>query len=843
MHSGNNQGMITPSLTGQVDAKEERLSSLYSDEKKYSCVFEMAPIIMALTSVQDGLFLEVNREFVRKFGFSREEVIGRTGAELHIWVDPDDRNRYLRMILEENHVNSFETTMRIRGGDEIAVRFTGSLVNIDGADCALNTIFDLTEQKKAEQAFRESESRFKNFFEQSGAAFLVLDDGLFADCNNAAIRMLGCDGKDDIVSYSPAEISPVLQPDGRPSAEKAAEMIVQAYSELGHRFEWVLLKADGCELPVEVSLTPISVGGKWPLQVIWHEISERKQLELREQARLAILEKMASGVPLPPLFDAIVTFVEQNSPGALCSILIANDECTRLSHGAAPSLPEYYNKAVDGLRIKQGMGSCGTAAFMRKRVIVEDISGHPYWKGFSPATRAGLRSCWSEPVLSPEGNLLGTFATYHRQPHAPSGNEIALIESAAHLASIAIGRVRDNERRSALEEHVRQMQKMEAVGQLAGGIAHDFNNLLTPIMGYAEMVRAMLGEGHPCQTKIDGIISAAKKSRDFVKKLLSFSRKQNLAMTSIDLNQVIDSFKDIIRHTVRANISFDIRLAPDGAYVLADQGQMEQILLNLTVNAQDAIEGNGTITIETRHVIINDDYVKRNPGVKPGAYILLKFTDDGSGIPDDVVTHIFEPFYTTKPTGSGTGLGLATTFGIIRQHDGHIKVRSKVGGGTTFSLYFPEHVPVTGADVGEVADLRLHVPHDKTILFVDDNEMILEMAQSVLEMYGYRVLTAATPAKARDIAGAHMGPIDLLITDVIMPEMNGVELYGRLRVLYPELPVLYISGYKNDVVLRGGAPGERVVFVPKPFTSEQLLGSIQMILHEKRGTDPGNCAV
>jgi two-component system, cell cycle sensor histidine kinase and response regulator CckA len=807
---------------------EEQLSPFRSSRQHFSTMFELAPVAMVLTSVSEGLLLEVNREFLNAFGFSREEVIGRTAAELPLWVNPDDYIRYLRMVGEDKYVNYFEVTMRTRTGELMAARLSGSLLTIDGARYALHTVFDSTRQKTAKQTFPESESRFRNFFEQSGDAFLILDMDRFVDCNDAAIQLLGYDGKQDIVSHSLAEISPERQPDGTPSLEKAQELIAHAFSAGGHRFEWTHLKADGTELPVEVSLTPMSLGGTWLLHVIWRDISQRKQVEFREQTRLNILEQMASGAALPCLLNDIVMFVEKNCPGALCSILIADDECTRLHHGAAPSLPDYYNTAVNGLRIRQGMGSCGTAAFLRTRVIVEDTTVHPYWKGFAPVLQAGLQSCWSEPVMSPEGQLLGTFATYHREPRAPGSNEIALIESAAHLASIAIGWARDNERRNALEEHVRQMQKMEAVGQLAGGIAHDFNNLLTPILGYAEIIRTILAEEHPCQQKIDRIIAATIKSRDLVQKLLSFSRKQNLAMTNIDLNRVIDSFKDIIRHTIRANIAVVVQLAPDGAQILADHGQMEQVLLNLAVNAQDAIAGNGTITITTGHVTIDDGYVKLNPGVKPGAYILLEFADDGCGMPDDVVQHIFEPFYTTKPAGRGTGLGLATTFGIIRQHGGHIKVRSRLGEGTTFSIYFPENVSAVRAAAGQLADLHRHDRHDKTILFVDDNEMILEMVEGFLEMYGYQVLTAATPTKALDMAAAHAGSIDLLITDVVMPEMNGPELYERLAAQFSEIPVLYISGYKKDVVLRG----DKAVFVAKPFTAEQLLGSIQMVLNE-----------
>jgi two-component system, cell cycle sensor histidine kinase and response regulator CckA len=674
---------------------------------------------------------------------------------------------------------------------------------MDGINSLPGTGVDGAGQADAEQMFPESESRFRSFFEQSSDAFLILYDGLFVDCNTAAVRLLGCDDKQGIVLRSLAELSPELQPDGTPSMIKAREMIARALAEGSHRFEWLHLKADDSELPVEVALSPMSLGERWVMHVIWRDISERKQVEFREQTRLEILEKMASGAALPSLLEAIVTFVEKNSPGALCSILVGNDEGTRLRHGAAPSLPDYYNEAVNGLRIKEGKGSCGTAAFRRKRVVVEDIAGHPYWNGFEPATQAGLRSCWSEPVLSPEGNLLGTFATYHREPRAPGSNEIALIESAAHLAGIAIGWARDNERRNALEEHVRQMQKMEAVGQLTGGIAHDFNNLLTPIMGYAEIIRATLGKEHPCVPKIDCIIAATMKSRALVQKLLSFSRKQNLDMAGVDLNRVIESFKDIIRHTIRANISVHTRLAPMARRYWPIRGRWNRCCSTWRSTPRMPLWAMAPSPLPPAMSFSMTNSSDVTPGSNRAPISSWSFPMTAAACRRMWRGISSSRFYTTKPAGRGTGLGLATTFGIIRQHGGHIKVRSTVGEGTTFSLYFPENVSAAKEAARPAVDLRFHVPHDKTILFVDDNEMILEMAEGYLEMYGYKVLTAALPSPGPWNCRRPSGSIDLLITDVVMPEMNGPELYERLLANKPNLPVLYISGYKNDVVALG----------------------------------------
>jgi PAS domain S-box-containing protein len=826
LHSCDEIGILAQSFDSMSESMEKRQTVLRASEHKFSSVFELSPITMALTGLDEGTFVEVNRQFSKTFGFTREEIQGRSTVELDLWANPQDRNSYIEKLQKDRFVSRVETVMRARNGDLITVEFTGSLLEINGTDYVLSSIIDITERKQAEKALHESENRFKEFFEQSGDAFLILSEGKFINCNKATVELLGYRSKDEVCNRAPAQLSPKVQPDGKFSQARVKELVELAFSAGSQRFEWTHQKADGSELPVEVVMTPMSLSKRMVQHVTWRDITERKRLELREQTRLKILEEMAAGAPLQGLLDAIVRFAEKSSPGSLCSILLANDEGTRLLKGSAPSLPDFYNDAVDGLKIKEGMGSCGTAAFLRKRVIVEDIRVHPYWKGFQPALDAGLRSCWSEPIHSPGGELLGTFAVYHREPRSPGADTITLIESAANLAGIAIGRVRDNQRHALLTEHLLQMQKFEAIGQLAGGIAHDFNNLLTPILVYAEMIRGTTAREHPDRKKIEGILAAANKSKDLTQRLLLFGRKQLLDMKGIDLNEVIFSFEEILGRTVRENIVFDMQLAPGGANIQADRGQMEQILLNLAVNSQDAIAGNGRVLVETGHVSFDEEYVRLNPGTKPGDYILLAVTDSGCGMTEEVLQHVFEPFFTTKAVGHGTGLGLATVYGIVKQHDGYIKIRSKVGEGTTFTIYLPECTALSKAPAGRKSPKPHQGEHDKTILFVDDNEMILAMAAELLAAHGFRTLIAATPAQALDLALSHQGTIDLLVTDVVMLEMNGAELYGRLAEQRSELPVLYISGYKNDVVLRGGTLEEEVNFLAKPFTAEQLTDKI-----------------
>ncbi|QEM70286.1 PAS domain S-box protein [Geobacter sp. FeAm09] len=596
-------------------------------------------------------------------------------------------------------------------------------------------------------------------------------------------------------------------------------------------FESVYRAKGGTVLPVEIHARTMTDAGRSLVLSIVRDISERKRNDLREHARLRILEEMATGVGLAELLLHIVGFVEQECRGIPCSILLLDEDGQQVHQGVAPSLPEFYNRAVEGRRAGQWLLPGGTDGRRYRRMIVEDVGVHPSWRDFQPAREAGLRACWAEPVLSSEDELLGAVALYCREPRTPDRFEIQMIETAAHLASIAIGRFRVEERRNHLEVQLRHVQKIEAIGQLAGGIAHDFNNLLTPILVYAEMMRNKLASDDPLRSKVQGIISAACKARDLTQQLLSFGRKQMLTIQPVDLNGIIGTFQDILRRTIRESIAIKIRLAPGTVAILADRGQIEQVLLNLAVNAQDAITGNGTITVETGHVVLDNEYARLHPGMRPGPYALLAFSDNGCGMDDETLVHIFEPFFTTKQVGHGTGLGLATVYGIIKQHEGYITVRSGRGEGTTFCLYLPlsRHEPAITEPEPDVAAAG-GAPGGGNIMVVEDNDMVREMAVELLESAGYRVLVAGHPAAARELARRNGAAIDLLVTDVVMPEMNGKDLYGYLHESLPELRVLYISGYANEPFVHDGTLEEGIDFLQKPFTAERFLERVRQAL-------------
>ncbi|MFH1029258.1 MAG: ATP-binding protein, partial [Pseudomonadota bacterium] len=366
---------------------------------------------------------------------------------------------------------------------------------------------------------------------------------------------------------------------------------------------------------------------------------------------------------------------------------------------------------------------------------------------------------------------------------------------------------------------------------LAGGIAHDFNNLLTPIMGYAEMAAARIADHDPLAPKLAGIISAAHKAKDLTRQLLSFGRRQPVSTEVIDLNEVILSFNAILRRTIRESIRIDLVLDPEGSYIKADRSQMEQIILNLTVNAQDAfINDQGRIIIETCRVKMDGENARIHPGMVPGEYVLLSFQDNGCGMSAAVMNHIFEPFFTTKQAGHGTGLGLATVYGIVKQHDAHITVTSCEKEGTTFRIYFPccALLPLVQPDAAAVA--RGSDTGEATILVVEDNEMVREMVREMLEGIGYKIITAADPHSAIELLAGNSTRIDLLVSDVVMPGMNGPELYEQLVVQIPGLKVVYISGYPVNPSIRAGMLEDEVNYLQKPFTAEALLERIRQVL-------------
>ncbi len=379
------------------------------------------------------------------------------------------------------------------------------------------------------------------------------------------------------------------------------------------------------------------------------------------------------------------------------------------------------------------------------------------------------------------------------------------------------------------EEQLRQAQKMEAVGKLAGGVAHDFNNLLTAIICNSDLTLRRLGEEDPLRRNVEGIKGAGERAAALTRQLLAFSRKQVLQPKVLNLNDVVVETNKMLRRLIGEDIDLLTVLEPSLGQVKADPSQIDQVLINLSVNARDAMPRGGKLIIETSNIYVDEEYARRHLSVRPGWYVMLVVTDTGCGMDAQTQERMFEPFFTTKEVGKGTGLGLSTVYGIVKQSGGNVWVYSEVGRGTTFKIYLPR----TDQAAEQPAVNNGHdesTTGTETVLLVEDEELVRRMAHEILLMNGYQVLESSHGAEALDTCQSHQGPIHLMLTDVVMPRMSGRELAERAATLRPEMRVLYMSGYTDDAIVHHGVLDEGMAFIEKPFTPNSLAHKVRAAL-------------
>jgi two-component system cell cycle sensor histidine kinase/response regulator CckA len=388
--------------------------------------------------------------------------------------------------------------------------------------------------------------------------------------------------------------------------------------------------------------------------------------------------------------------------------------------------------------------------------------------------------------------------------------------------------------RLRIEGQLRQAQKMDAIGNLAGGIAHDFNNLLSVILSYSAMLAADLAPTDPMRCDLEEIELAGKRASDLTRQLLAFSRQQMLKPTMLDLNAVTGGVTRMLKRLVGEDVALSVVSGPELGAVSADPGQVEQIVMNLVVNARDAMPSGGKLTIETANVQLDTAYAANHVGVVAGSYVMLAVTDTGSGMDAATRDRIFEPFFTTKEKGKGTGLGLSTVFGIVQQSGGNISVSSEPGEGTTLRVYLPKAGPAGAVAMETVPEIRTQRGHE-TVLVVEDEEAVRVLARTILERYGYQVLEAQSAGEALLICEQHKGTIHVLLTDVVMPRMSGRILSERLACVRPEMKTLYMSGYTDDSGLRHGVSGSEVAFLQKPITPETLTRKLREVIETQAG--------
>ncbi len=641
-----------------IDITERKQSEelLRESEERYSQLVQYAPTGICEIDLLNNRCISANDVMCEYTGYTREEFLSLSPLDLLTEASAQKfLDRRIKMRSGEAVPNTVEYEVKKKGGSKFWVFLNAKYTyNKEGvAAKATVVIHDITERKRAEEALKESEERFRRLFEDSADAILLLEGDRFTDCNRAALKMLRMESKDQLRNTHPADISPMRQTDGQLSTEKAKKMIARAWAENGHRFEWAHIRANGEEFPVEVLLTPMVHQGKKMLHTVWRDITSRKKLE----------------------------------------------------------------------------------------------------------------------------------------------------------------------------EQLRQSQKMEALGQLAGGVAHDFNNMLTVIQGYSGLLLKELDASSPIHQDILQIQKAAEQTATLTGHLLAFSRQQIMRPVQLNVNEQITAMKVLLSRLLREDIILLTALDEDIPLINADPSQIKQIIMNLCVNAGDAMPNGGKLTIRTNKVFVDKPDLAE---LESGTYVLISVSDTGAGMDKQTQLRIFEPFFTTKTREKGTGLGLATVYGIVEQSGGHIFVESQPGQGATFKVYLPA---AKNFNTSQDADLSpASLPGGKeTILLVEDEDIVRKLIARILKDAGYNVLEAANGEQALSLIQNQNAPIHLLLTDMVMPKMNGRELAKKFHLLHPEAKIICMSGYIENEAVRAEIT-QGCAFLQKPVSHTTILQKIREVL-------------
>ncbi|OQX16120.1 MAG: hypothetical protein BWK76_11965 [Desulfobulbaceae bacterium A2] len=624
-------------------------------------------------------------------------------------------------------------------------------------------------------ALQESEERYRSLFERMPVAlYRSTPAGQCLDVNLAYVRMLGYPDREALVQVNAADL--YLDTEDRERWRAVAER-----NGIVRDFIMQLQRHDGTAIWVRNTSRAVrdSAG-----QVLYYEGSMEDITE-RQQAEAAI-RKLSQAIEQSPV-SIVITDVTGR-------IEFVNAKFTQITGYSA----------AEALGQNPRILKTGETTTEEYRQLWKTIGSGGVWQGVFHNRKKNGELFWEHATIAPVRN---------------AGNVIT------HYVAVK----EDITERKKLEEQFRQTQKMEAIGQLAGGVAHDFNNMLGVIIGHAELALETAAADDSLRGSIEAILAAALRSMEITRQLLAFARKQTIAPKILDLNKTVEGMLKLLGRLIGEDIDLVWLPGPNLRPVCMDPSQIDQILANLCVNARDAIAGVGKVTIETQEVDFDSAYCAEHEEFSPGEYVMLAVSDNGSGMDKRTLDKIFEPFFTTKGLGKGTGLGLATVYGIVKQNGGFINAYSEPGHGATFNMYLPRHTVKT-EHIRDENPLAPPPRGDDTILLVEDESAVLKMVQLMLETFGYSVLASSSPREAMRIASEKLGEIDLLITDVVMPEMTGRDLAEKLTSLYPELKCLFMSGYTNNAVAHQGVLEEGVNFIQKPFSNRELAAKVREVL-------------
>jgi len=736
-----------------------------------------------------------SREWKEQIGYADEEI----GDDFQEWksrVHPEDLEPTLARIQATlaGSDAGFETEFRFRhkDGSWRWILAHASVIRDQGGHPVrtLGSHVDITERKRVEEALRQSESRYRHLLGTIPYGVEEVDlEGRMVYLNDAYHRILG---------YEPGELEGSYIWDHDPTPEQARQVKdffehIKKEQPAPEPFVSQNVRKDGTLIDVHVDwdYNRDEGGDVQGFTAIVTDVTERKRAEEERERLLQAIEQAGEGI--------LIT----DPQGTIQHVNPAFQEITGYTRDEAVGTGWKVWRAEE---LDQEM-----PADLREAMA----SGRP-WHGRFPLQRKDGEERMQEATLSPVHDASGELVNY-----------VAVIRDITEELRLA-------KEREELEGQFQQAQKMESIGRLAGGVAHDLNNLLSPILGYGEMLLEDLGAEDARRASAEAVLEAGEKARDLVRQLLTFSRKQVLEFKTLDLNKILGRFQGLLRRTIREDVAIELETDETLPLIQGDLGQLEQVVMNLAVNAQDAMPDGGRLVLETRKVELDEAPAIRgsHETTPPGVYALLRITDTGTGMDEHTRNHLFEPFFTTKAKGKGTGLGLATVYGIVKQHQGLTSVESEPGQGTTFEIYLPAARDQTLEEESPEAvsqDFR----GSETILLVEDDGRVRRLARTILFRQGYRVLDAPDGETALALLEESREEPDLLLTDVVMPGMNGKVLADRVSEICPQVSILYMSGYTDEAIVDQRGLLRDVDFLHKPFSVSSLVTKVREVLDEE----------
>jgi two-component system, cell cycle sensor histidine kinase and response regulator CckA len=728
--------------------------------------------------------VEVNDAAVEYYGHSRDEFMRMLLTDIHPLEEvPRLLEDVARTRAGVQHSGEWKHLHKDGRLMDVEVIYHG--LSFGGHEAQMVVVRDITKQKQAEQALRQAERKYRLIFEEAIVGmYQSTPDGHLLSANPAMARMFGFDSPGELIaSVTNTQSKPYVDPRRR----EEFEHLLREQGVVKH-FELQVRRKDGSKVWLWTNAQAVLEGNTVVrYEGTFEDITDRKLLEDQllqaEQKYRDIVE------------NAVVGIFQSTPEGRYITVNPA------MANMLGYDSPQDLVASITDITQQVYVDSKSREEF--KRIAREQ----------------------------------GVATNFECQAYRKDGSKMWLCANVQAIFKNGVvaryeGMNEDVTQRKLLEDQLRQAQKMEAVGQLAGGIAHDFNNTLSVIIGYSDVLQMKLPVGDPSRGHAEEITKAGHHAAALIRQLLAFSRKQVIQPVVLDLNSATREFEKLMHHLIPEDIEITFKRSPDLERVKMDPGQVEQILMNLAVNARDAMPQGGKLCIETSNIQLDETYAHQNVHVTPGPYVMLSVSDTGCGMDKETQLRIFEPFFTTKEAGKGTGLGLSMVYGIVKQNAGHIRTFSALGEGTTFRLYLPRLSDAARLSLPPQAVDTLF-PGKETVLVVEDQEPLRMLARICLESNGYTVLDAPNAAAALELTKKYTGRIHLLLTDVVMPGMSGRELAKRLTA-QRGLRVLYMSGYNNDLIDRQGILDPDTVLLEKPFTLHSLLTKVYEVLHTGR---------